>query len=450
MRRQAFCVALAVALCFVGGNSAKGQNLCYSSSGQCGYGGVLSGIYTGTQYDGAGVFGYSSADSGATRGVFGISHSASGTGVFGDATADTGWTHGVYGASSSTSGTGVYGFVSAFSGDTSGVHGQVNSTVGTGVYGMAYAESGANNGVRGESRSILGTGVYGNALATSGYTYGMRGTSQSTTGTGVLGLAPASSGTTYGVFGASQSTNGRGVYGVASAYSGTTYGSYGEAKSTKGRGVYGVASAGSGTAYGVFGASQSTSGRGVYGVASAASGATYGVYGSAVSPAGYAVYAKGRLHVTGDFSAAGTKAAVVRLKGGEAVKLYAEEASENWFSDVGSAKLSDGAVTIPIDPTFSQTVNTQADYHIFLTPEGDCEGLYVANKGEDSFAVRELKGGHSNIAFSYRIMAKRKGYEQERLARATTEEVVALFASEGISLAEGGERTEPDKPAATE
>jgi hypothetical protein len=39
----------------------------------------------------------------------------------------------------------------------------------------------------------------------------------------------------------------------------------------------------------------------------------------------------------------------------------------------------------------------------------------VTNKTSNSFEVRELKGGHSNIAFDYRIIAKRNGYEQIRL-----------------------------------
>jgi hypothetical protein len=56
---------------------------------------------------------------------------------------------------------------------------------------------------------------------------------------------------------------------------------------------------------------------------------------------------------------------------------------------------------------------------VFLTPNGDCKGLYVSQKSPTSFVVRELGGGTSNIVFDYRIMAKRKGYEQTRLADKT-------------------------------
>jgi hypothetical protein len=53
---------------------------------------------------------------------------------------------------------------------------------------------------------------------------------------------------------------------------------------------------------------------------------------------------------------------------------------------------------------------------VFLTPNGDCHGLYVASKSARGFTVRELGAGSSSIAFDYRIVAKRRGFEQVRLA----------------------------------
>jgi predicted transcriptional regulator with HTH domain len=59
------------------------------------------------------------------------------------------------------------------------------------------------------------------------------------------------------------------------------------------------------------------------------------------------------------------------------------------------------------------------EYHVFLTPRGDCEGLYVGSQTAQGFEVHELRGGSSNIAFDYRIMAKRNGFENVRLADVT-------------------------------
>jgi len=59
------------------------------------------------------------------------------------------------------------------------------------------------------------------------------------------------------------------------------------------------------------------------------------------------------------------------------------------------------------------------EYHVFLTPKGDCEGLYVSNESASGFEVHELRNGHSSIGFDYRIMARRSGYEKVRLADKT-------------------------------
>jgi hypothetical protein len=124
--------------------------------------------------------------------------------------------------------------------------------------------------------------------------------------------------------------------------------------------------------------------------------------------------------VNGNLICNGSKSAVVPVENGQKmVALYAVEAPENWFEDYGSERLENGAATVTLDLTYAQTVNTGMEYHVFLTPSGDCNGLYVTNKTANSFEVRELKGGHSNITFDYRIIAKRNGYEQIRLADKT-------------------------------
>ena len=123
------------------------------------------------------------------------------------------------------------------------------------------------------------------------------------------------------------------------------------------------------------------------------------------------------IDVKANLSCTGTKSAVVPVNGGtRQVALYAIEGPENWFEDAGSSQLSNGEAVVNLESVFGETVNTGINYHVFLTPNGDCRGLYVAQKTPTSFVVRELGGGASNISFDYRIMAKRKGYESIRLA----------------------------------
>jgi hypothetical protein len=126
------------------------------------------------------------------------------------------------------------------------------------------------------------------------------------------------------------------------------------------------------------------------------------------------------IDVSGNLFCSGSKSAVVPVDGGaRKVALYAVESPENWFEDFGSGQLSNGVVTIFLEPTFQQTVNPGADYHVFLTSNGDSRGLYVTQKTATSFEVREQGGGTSSIAFDYRIVGRRKGYEQIRLADKT-------------------------------
>jgi hypothetical protein len=115
------------------------------------------------------------------------------------------------------------------------------------------------------------------------------------------------------------------------------------------------------------------------------------------------------------------KTAVPVAGGSEQVEVYSVQSSENWFEDFGSGQLFNGSAKIAIDPKFAAIVNTGVQYHVFLTPSGNCKGLYVANRSATGFEVRELGDGGSSVEFDYRIVAKRSGHESERLVDATAE-----------------------------
>ena len=234
------------------------------------------------------------------------------------------------------------------------INGNGNSSGGTGVNGSGYI------GVSGTGTfdGLSGSGSNDGLLASGG----VRGVEAFGTGSGSMGVW--GTGSSYGLYGTS--TN----YGVQG------YGSY--------TGVYGNGYVG------------------LYG-----DGGSFGVYGGAGSA--YSVFAQGNL------GASGTKTAVVALPDDRVVSLYAMESPENWFEDFGSSKLENGVATIALDATFAQTINPETEYHVFITPNGDCEGLYVAQKTPAGFEVRELHAGKSSVAFDYRIIAKRKGLETLRL-----------------------------------
>ena len=285
--------------------------------------------------------------------------------------------------------------------------------------------SGSGPAVNGITNSTGSSGVRGDAVASSGPTNGVYGISASSQGFGVKGTSP-----NVGVLGVSTSDFVNAGWGVE-GQSATNVGVYGSSAGSSSTG------SGNGTDAGVWGDTGNTSAftyTGVLGTADNAQGGAFynnGVSYAALSAVNFTsdtsaiVFSSGLstfcfTDVGGNLFCTGSKSAVVPVDGGSRhVALYAVEAPENWFEDAGSAQLSRGQAVVSLEPIFGQAVNTGIEYHVFLTPKGDCRGLYVAEESPTSFVVRELGSGSSSVAFDYRIMAKRKGYENIRLADKT-------------------------------
>ena len=136
----------------------------------------------------------------------------------------------------------------------------------------------------------------------------------------------------------------------------------------------------------------------------------YGVHGTGSgSGTSYGVYYVGGLGGTGN------AVNIVKTSQGPRA-LHFQESPESWFEDFGEGRLVDGTAHIDLDPLFLETVSIEQEHpmKVFVQLEGDCNGVYVS-KGTTGFDVHELKGGRSNVSFSYRVVAKRRGYEEDRL-----------------------------------
>jgi hypothetical protein len=278
--------------------------------------------------------------------------------------------------------------VSAAAGSTTTT--DLNAILGTG--------KGAGAGVYGQagpvpSTSFPNSGVYGEGAAGSTGVYGT-----SSGGTGVLG----------------QSNGGTGVQGTTtSAANGhpAVLGMNGGA----GPGVQGFSS-GNGS-IGISGGSDI--GVGFWGTAN---GSGVGVLGSSISGTGvwgqsqsfFAGVFSGPVLVQGNFTVTGAKSAAVRGADGGLKRLYSLESPESWFEDFGSGQLSGGSATVQLEPGFAALVHGE-NYRVFLTPQGDSNGLYLGNKTASGFTIHEQQGGKSSVAFDYRIVAKRKDIPGARL-----------------------------------
>ena len=282
---------------------------------------------------------------------------------------------------------------------------------------------GSNNAVVGAAGA--GVGVYGTASSGyGGYFNGGTSGAKAESDTDVYlnialsGWEMGPSAETFGVFGYALSPNGVGVFGRGVNYSNTS-GTY---PPERGTGVWGDTSAQRGV--GVY--ATVDDGWAFRGISNGNSATTMEISNAYSNPDDATALQAGGLGgicdilANGNLLCEGSKSAVVAVDGGaRKVALYAVEAPENWFEDAGSGHLSNGEAVINLEPVFGQTVNTGVDYHVFLTPNGDCKGLYVAQKSATSFLVRELGSGTSSVDFDYRIMAKRKNYENIRLADKT-------------------------------
>jgi hypothetical protein len=425
--------------------------------------GVLGTAYSPNGYGvegtgpGTGVYG-TATGTGSVVGVSGTTSSSGGYGVTGQSpnvgVAGTSTASGGYGVQGySTGGTGVQGVDLSTTGAWVGVHGGTLSSSGygvegtslyVGVYGTSSGSSGY--GVEGASSNV---GVYGTASGSK--SYGMEGASPNVgvfghgTGSGGIGvdghgtviglkgIATATSGTVEGVYGQSNSAAGYGVKG-SSAYIGVYGAGSGESKTGQSfaangtvAGVWGDVGTNTAATMGVVGTGDATTAGGfANNVADvtlptllAYNGSQSDPFDSLVFETTAALGGTCTIDADGDLSCSGSTSAVAQARGGQRVSLYAVHSAENWFEDFGSGRLVNGVATVALDPTFASTVNTTTEYHVFLTPKGDCKGLYLANETATGFEVRELGGGRSNVAFDYRIVAKRAGYEEVRLADVT-------------------------------
>jgi hypothetical protein len=80
--------------------------------------------------------------------------------------------------------------------------------------------------------------------------------------------------------------------------------------------------------------------------------------------------------------------------------------------DWGIAELKNGKAFVGFSEEFVALMSEKAEYAVFLTPEGECNGLYVSKKEFYGFEVKELNNGKSNIRFSWHVKAIRIGDEE--------------------------------------
>ncbi|MGC1379511.1 MAG: hypothetical protein WA814_00650 [Candidatus Baltobacteraceae bacterium] len=102
---------------------------------------------------------------------------------------------------------------------------------------------------------------------------------------------------------------------------------------------------------------------------------------------------------------------------GGRVGTFGTQSTRATIEDTGTTRLMNGEAAVRFDPTFASALDPQRGYQVFLTPDGETRGLYVAAKYEGGFIVRENERGRSTVDFDYRIVAHPEGASDARLPR---------------------------------
>jgi hypothetical protein len=130
----------------------------------------------------------------------------------------------------------------------------------------------------------------------------------------------------------------------------------------------------------------------------------------------------GNLRLSGKLYTAGSCKIGCEISGGMVRRAvaYVPTAAEPTMEDFGEADLTAGGAHVALDPAFANRIDERRAYLVFITAEGETDGLYVTNRSIAGFDVRENHHGRSNVGFSYRIVAKPYGASAERLPMETT------------------------------
>ena len=369
-------------------------------------------------FDGAATFyGIAGAIKAAATAGTGITASGTSVGVSANATAPSGvglagqGTYGVVGTASTANGIGLWGQAQGQA-NSIGVEGQGTAFGVTGTGATGISGTGTQTGVTGTGAQagVVGQGaigVTGTALPWAN-AVGVQGTASR--GYGVVGLSSISS--LGSVVGSHYS-----LKNLVAAVWGDTVGSYNSYTEVSNP-VAAILGTADGTSAGYFD-NNSPNATTIVLINEAHGGAT-GITGlfrtlMATTPEGTCGFGG-----AGDLTCTGQVKTLASTGGGaRKVETYAMQSPENWMEDFGSGEVNGGVAIVAIDPAFAETVAGDSSYHVFLTPNGDSKGLYVTRKTATSFEVRESGGGTSSLSFDYRIVAKRRGFESQRLIDVT-------------------------------
>lgn len=119
----------------------------------------------------------------------------------------------------------------------------------------------------------------------------------------------------------------------------------------------------------------------------------------------------GNVNCNNDFTVSGTKSRAVQTEHYDTVKMNALETPEAHFADFGSGKITDNnEITIFFDPVFSETIDVNSEYQVFITKTSNKAFDYVEKK-LGCFIVH----GENGLSFDWFVNCKQRDYTSLRM-----------------------------------
>ena len=104
--------------------------------------------------------------------------------------------------------------------------------------------------------------------------------------------------------------------------------------------------------------------------------------------------------------------------------LFAPEAPENWFFDIGEAQLVNGKATVNLDPLFVEVLSPETPFKVFVQGgENTMGNIQLKRNQETKSFTLEDQGGRSNGTVYYKIYGIWKGKENLRFPELKPEDI---------------------------
>lgn len=337
-----------------------------------------------------------------------------------------------FSSSAVTGSAGIFGAATGTSGTTYGMYGLTNSPDGLGAVGLNNAAAGSGLGSGLDGITSQGGNGATQVAGTWGINYNTAPLSACGIG-GYIGASPGSAFNKAGVSGTCNSSIAGGLGVIGSCDNATGTGVQGQSTGATADGVFGIA--GSATGFGVEGGNSNASGTGIIGSGNngggnylaggsggAFTGFNYGLSASSTNTststqeASILCWNRGAANqllvnawsvINTQYKIWGTGAVstLVPDLNNKMVTLHCPETPEFYFQDYGQDRLVNGKAHIDIDPILAKNIviNEKHPLRVFVQLEGNCKGVYIANKTTTGFDIVELDGGISNVPFQWSI-----------------------------------------------